>query len=150
MTFEAGQGTSGISEERGSQRCKGQSTGQKVGFISFKTKIRFLMISRRASAERDTIDLHGLTFVEAIVIVTEELEETVYSQCRGLLCFTLLRPATDFNQARPLKIITGRGTHSVNHVSVLKPRIREALSKDGWSVGVWEGGVIVRGRRADN
>jgi hypothetical protein len=48
------------------------------------------MISRRASAERDTIDLHGLTFVEAIVIVTEELEETVYSQCKGITLFYIV------------------------------------------------------------
>lgn len=92
MTFEAGQGTPGIGEERGSKRCKGQSTSQKVCFISLKPKTLFLMISRRASAEKDTIDLHGLTFVEAIVIVTEELEETVYSQCRDyfvFLCCTL-------------------------------------------------------------
>lgn len=52
------------------------------------------------------------------------------------------------NQARPLKIITGRGSHSVNQVSVLKPKVREALDEDGWSVGVWEGGLIVRGRKA--
>lgn len=103
------------------------------------------MISRRASAEKDTIDLHGLTFVEALVIVTEELEETEYSQCRITLFYFVA--STDFNQARPLRIITGRGTHSVNHVSVLKPKIREALGKDGWSVGVWQGGLIVRGRK---
>ena len=57
--------------------------------------------------------------------------------------------SSNFNQARPLRIITGRGSHSVNQVSVLKPKIREALNEDGWFVGVWDGGLIVRGRKAD-
>ncbi len=53
-----------------------------------------------------------------------------------------------FVTAKPLKIITGRGSHSVNQVSVLKPAIRMALIEDGWSVSSWDAGLIVRGRRA--
>ncbi|KAK2465699.1 hypothetical protein APHAL10511_002243 [Amanita phalloides] len=85
---------------------------------------------RRASNEQNTIDLHGTTVAEAIMIVKEELEGTGYSH------------------SWPLKIITGRGSHSLNQVSVLKPRIQKALDEDGWSVGVWEGGLIVRGKKA--
>ena len=48
--------------------------------------------------------------------------------------------------ANPLRIITGRGTHSANGVGVLKPAIRNALVKDRWNVGVWDGGLVVRGR----
>lgn len=48
--------------------------------------------------------------------------------------------------ANPLKIITGRGTHSVNGVGVLKPAVRNALVRGGWNVGVWDGGLVVRGR----
>lgn len=48
--------------------------------------------------------------------------------------------------ANPLRIITGRGTHSANGVGVLKPAVRNALVRDGWNVGVWDGGLVVRGR----
>ena len=48
---------------------------------------------------------------------------------------------------KPLKIITGKGAHSVNKVSILKPAIRRALIEDGWFVGSWDGGLVVRGKR---
>lgn len=47
---------------------------------------------------------------------------------------------------KPLKIITGRGKHSVNGVGVLGPAIRSTLAEDGWFVGTWEAGLVVRGR----
>jgi hypothetical protein len=49
--------------------------------------------------------------------------------------------------AKPLKIITGRGTHSVGHVSVLKPALRKALVEDGWNITSWDGGLVVRGKK---
>jgi len=53
----------------------------------------------------------------------------------------------DIAKAKPLKIITGKGSHSLNQVSVLKPAIRKALVEDGWVVGTWDGGLIVNRRR---
>lgn len=50
--------------------------------------------------------------------------------------------------ARPLRIITGRGTHSVNGVGVLAPAVKSALLGDGWAVGSFEGGLVVRGKSA--
>jgi hypothetical protein len=45
-----------------------------------------------------------------------------------------------------LKIVTGKGTHSVNKVAVLKPAIKKALVEDGWIVGTWDAGLLVCGR----
>ena len=53
-----------------------------------------------------------------------------------------------FPSDKPLKIITGRGSHSVNQVSVLKPAVRKALVEDGWNVASWDGGLVVRGKNA--
>ncbi|KAJ6616952.1 hypothetical protein B0H10DRAFT_2034899 [Mycena sp. CBHHK59/15] len=85
------------------------------------------MVAKRRSG--DTVDLHGVTAAEAVVIVEEILRERQWSA------------------ERPLKIITGRGAHSAGRVSVLKPAVRRALEGDGWVVGAWEGGLVVRGRR---
>lgn len=82
----------------------------------------------RASRDGRTIDLHGTTAAEAIVIVEDILTRVGASP------------------AKPVKIITGKGTHSLNRVSVLKPVIRKALLDDGWSVGSWDGGLIVHGQ----
>ncbi|KIJ65212.1 hypothetical protein HYDPIDRAFT_181531 [Hydnomerulius pinastri MD-312] len=90
---------------------------------------RIMVESKRYSApDRSTIDLHGTCVSEAVVIVKEILEREGSST------------------VRPLRIITGRGTHSANGVGVLKPAVRSALLRDGWNVGVWDGGLVVRGR----
>jgi len=83
---------------------------------------------RLASADRYTVDLHGTTTLEAETIVKEILSSQVVSP------------------EKPFKIITGRGSHSVNQVGVLKPAIRKALIEDGWNVGTWDGGLIIRGK----
>ncbi|KAH7878879.1 uncharacterized protein C8R40DRAFT_1036815 [Lentinula edodes] len=91
---------------------------------------RMMVESKRLSSqERDAIDLHGTTACEAIIIVSENLAS---SGC---------------SSTKPLKIITGRGTHSANNISVLKPALRKALVEDGWLVSTWDGGLIVRGKR---
>ncbi|KAJ3809692.1 hypothetical protein F5876DRAFT_43344, partial [Lentinula aff. lateritia] len=91
---------------------------------------RMMVESKRLSSqERDALDLHGTTACEAIIIVSENLAS---SGC---------------SSTKPLKIITGRGTHSANNVSVLKPALRKALVEDGWLVSTWDGGLIVRGKR---
>jgi hypothetical protein len=46
-----------------------------------------------------------------------------------------------------LKIITGRGAHSFNHIGVLKPAIKKELVEDGWAVRGWDAGLIVHGKR---
>ncbi|KAJ3995474.1 hypothetical protein F5050DRAFT_1767168 [Lentinula boryana] len=91
---------------------------------------RMMVESKRIlSQELDTIDLHGTTAAEAIIIVSETLASMGNSS------------------SKPLKIVTGRGTHSTNQISVLKPALRKALVEDGWSVSTWDGGLIVRGKR---
>ncbi|OCH96328.1 hypothetical protein OBBRIDRAFT_787411 [Obba rivulosa] len=84
--------------------------------------------TRSASGNGDTIDLHGTTVAEAVQIVQD-----------------LLR-AQAASQVRPLKIITGRGTHSANGVGVLGPAVKNALVQDGWLVGTWDAGLVVRGK----
>ncbi|KAF5353148.1 hypothetical protein D9758_008732 [Tetrapyrgos nigripes] len=80
---------------------------------------------RMASQDRSTVDLHGTTVAEAEQIVKEMLSKL---------------------KSQPLKIVTGRGAHSVGQVSVLKPALQRALIEDGWSVSVWDAGLIVRGK----
>ncbi|KAF7309449.1 Cytoplasmic protein [Mycena indigotica] len=84
---------------------------------------------RFSSRNHDTVDLHGLTAAEAITIVKEILEEQIWSS------------------DKPLRVITGRGTHSAGQVSVLKPAVRRSLEEEGWLIGQWDGGLTVRGRR---
>ncbi|ESK88940.1 smr domain-containing protein [Moniliophthora roreri MCA 2997] len=91
---------------------------------------RIMVESKRlASSERDTIDLHGTTVAEGTQIVKENLQ------------------AMSCSPSKPLKIITGRGTHSAGQVSVLKPALRKALVEDGWHVTSWDGGLVVKGKK---
>ncbi|KJA27928.1 hypothetical protein HYPSUDRAFT_62325 [Hypholoma sublateritium FD-334 SS-4] len=93
---------------------------------------RAMVHSKRVtSGNSDTVDLHGTTVAEAITIVKEILNDE----------------ASSISQAKPMKIITGRGTHSVNQVGVLKPAVKKALVEAGWIVGSWDGGLVVRQRR---
>ncbi|KAJ7249553.1 hypothetical protein B0H12DRAFT_1122144 [Mycena haematopus] len=90
---------------------------------------RLMVQSRRRDGASETVDLHGVTAAEAVAIVDEILKEGEWSA------------------DKPLKIITGRGNHSVGQVSVLKPALKKSLEEDGWLVGTWDAGVTVRGRR---
>ncbi|KAF9448943.1 hypothetical protein P691DRAFT_813372 [Macrolepiota fuliginosa MF-IS2] len=90
---------------------------------------RIMVDSKRVSAGKyDEIDLHGTTVFEAVTIVKEILQDFTCSP------------------SQPLKIITGKGSHSANGVAVLKPAIRNSLVEDGWIVGTWDAGLVVRGR----
>ncbi|KAG5638551.1 hypothetical protein H0H81_011897 [Sphagnurus paluster] len=83
---------------------------------------RTMVESKRLSSNDPySVDLHGTTASEAIIIVKETLEA--------------------------LSTSPGRGSHSVNQVSVLKPAVKKALVEDGWLVGSWDGGLVVRGKR---
>lgn len=83
---------------------------------------------RYASNDKRSIDLHGTSVQEAIVITSEILERE------------------DCSPASPLRLITGRGTHSAGGVGVLKPAVHRALVNKGWDVRMWDGGLVVRGR----
>ncbi|KAG6820426.1 hypothetical protein H0H93_000672 [Arthromyces matolae] len=84
---------------------------------------------RRASNNPYEVDLHGTTVYEACVIVKEILQSLPTSQSKSL------------------KVITGRGLHSVNQVGVLKPALRKELVSENWDVGSWEGGLVIRGKQ---
>lgn len=64
----------------------------------------------------------------------------------SVLCHRLGPLPFAFIIGQPFKIITGKGSHSVNKVGILKPAVRNALVEEGWAVGSWEGGLVVRGR----
>ncbi|KAI5124265.1 hypothetical protein M0805_005114 [Coniferiporia weirii] len=84
---------------------------------------------RFTTANHDTIDLHYCTVTEALALVREVLDEGWASP------------------ARPLHVITGRGTHSTGGVAVLGPALKNALERDGWSVGRrGEAGLLVKGQ----
>ncbi|KAF8449316.1 hypothetical protein L210DRAFT_3500779 [Boletus edulis BED1] len=94
---------------------------------------RIMVEAKRAAAtDSHTIDLHGTSISEAVVIAKEILEREGCSP------------------ANPLRIITGRGTHSANGVGVLKPAVRNALVRGGWNVGMWDGGLVVRGGKHES
>ncbi|KAI0079107.1 hypothetical protein K474DRAFT_1705938 [Panus rudis PR-1116 ss-1] len=84
--------------------------------------------TRQFSKNGNTIDLHGTTVKEAIQIVNEVLAEE---------CPT---------PSKPLNIITGRGRHSAKGISVLAPALRSALTDQGWIIGSWYAGIVVRGK----
>ncbi|KAF8652168.1 hypothetical protein AX16_004525 [Volvariella volvacea WC 439] len=89
---------------------------------------RVMVHNKREASHDKTVDLHGATAAEAIVIVKEILEQEGASQ------------------SKPLKVVTGRGTHSAGQISVLKPAVKKALIEGGWNVGTWEAGLVVRGK----
>ena len=94
-------------------------------FERYAYKISYIRVDSENCA---TIDLHGASVSEAVQITKTILIES---------------PAT---QAKPLKIITGRGIHSANGIGVLGPAVKNALVEDGWDVGRWSGGLVVRGK----
>ncbi|OSD04844.1 Smr-domain-containing protein [Trametes coccinea BRFM310] len=87
-----------------------------------------VMRTRKINPHSEAIDLHGTVVSEAVAIVREYLAE---------------HGATN---ARPLKVITGRGSHSRNGVAVLGPAVKNALTADGWRVDTCDGGLVIRGR----
>lgn len=89
----------------------------------------FRLRNRTDTAQSVTIDVHYTTTTEALTIVREVLDEGFVSP------------------SRPLRIITGRGSHSVGGVGVLKPAIKRVLGEEGWMVKEWDAGpgLVVRG-----
>ncbi|KAJ3106213.1 hypothetical protein HDU97_006846 [Phlyctochytrium planicorne] len=70
-----------------------------------------------------TLDLHGLTRAEAIQALDERINAWYNSNgANGL-------------PSRPLKVITGSGTHSKKHQPVLLPAALKHVRKQGWRVG---------------
>jgi len=94
-----------------------------------------------------SIDLHGATFREASRIVEEIIYDTPPTNGEGS-SFPLLRCQLSLFQSvvKPLKIITGRGTHSANRGGVLKPALKNRLTELNWDVTLFDGGLVVRGR----
>jgi DNA-nicking Smr family endonuclease len=103
-------------------------------------------VCRTAPQSRDTIDLHGTSVAEATVIVKEILQQDGCSPCTHFYVLSL-PTHNHFRLAKPFNIITGRGVHSANGVGVLKPAVRAALVEDGWHVGTWDGGLVVKGKK---
>ncbi|KAG2067771.1 hypothetical protein BDR04DRAFT_1144187 [Suillus decipiens] len=100
---------------------------------------RLVEAKRYASSDKRSIDLHGTCVQEAIVITCEILEREGCSPVAGHF-------AERNYASSPLRLITGRGTHSAGGVGVLKPAVHRALVNKGWDVKMWDGGLVVRGR----
>lgn len=88
-----------------------------------------MYLHSRDVANQDTIDLHCCTVLESQIIAREVLEEGWVSA------------------SRPLRIITGRGTHSSSGVSVILPTLVKTLEQEGWNVVKQDIGLVVRGRQ---
>jgi len=58
-------------------------------------------------------------------------------------------PLTWETVACPMKIITGRGNHSVGGIAILGPAVHDALKNDGWNVSKFLGFVRVDGHLND-
>lgn len=84
--------------------------------------------TRKNQDGRNSIDLHGSTLAQALQIVEEILYDT---------------PPTN---AKPLQIVTGRGTHSANGVGVLRPALKNKLTELGWDVSLFHAGLVVHGQ----
>ncbi|KAF7288252.1 Smr domain-containing protein [Mycena chlorophos] len=124
-------GKGDVGELGGYQRRVGEAAReyQEIARREALDGARDLVQSKRySSRNHDTVDLHGLTTAEAVVIVNEILEEKIWTP------------------DKPLKIITGRGSHSAGNISVLKPAVRKSLEENGWIVGQWDAGLTVRGK----
>lgn len=122
-----------------------------VGLCSMTLRTKFLLdhfLISSACTEHDTLDLHGLTVAEACVIVQEAINASPPSL--GSRSQALLLPGRLLLSvsalAQPLKIITGRGRHSVGHIGVLGPAVKEMLRAEGWHVKKKDGELIVRER----
>ncbi|KAF8801365.1 hypothetical protein BYT27DRAFT_7226924 [Phlegmacium glaucopus] len=100
--------------------------------LAKKEELNLARAKVKASRKRDSVDFHGVNVANATIIIQEILEEQ----------------RSSISQAKPLTIITGRGAHSVNKKSVLKPALRQVLHDKGWLVSEWNAGLFVRGRRA--
>ena len=93
----------------------------------------------------ESIDLHGTVVKEAVAISREFAAEN----WKGLFSFSCVQETCNSSSnvsGKPLRIITGRGKHSMNGISVLSPAVKNALIADGWRVDTFDGGVMVRGR----
>ncbi|KAG8817106.1 hypothetical protein FRC17_000049 [Serendipita sp. 399] len=82
---------------------------------------------------QNSIDLHGMTREEALVIVNEALATRS----------TYLKSS---QWDEPLRFITGKGNHSAGKQSVLLPSIMKALRSEGWKVREIEAGIAVYGK----
>ena len=91
------------------------------------------------------IDLHGATLAQAIQIVEEMIYEDNPTNGEGPPFFLPQCWLSSLKSAaKPLKIITGRGTHSANRVGVLRPALKNKLTELGWNVTLFDGGLVVR------
>ena len=93
----------------------------------------------------ESLDLHGTVVKEAVAISREFAAEN----WKGLFSFSRVQETCNSSSTvsgKPLRIITGRGKHSMNGISVLSPAVKNALIADGWRVDTFDGGVMVRGR----
>ncbi|RPD64185.1 hypothetical protein L226DRAFT_460143 [Lentinus tigrinus ALCF2SS1-7] len=99
-----------------------QTEAQKQQLDSAREMV---MRTRITTPNVESIDLHGTMVKEAVAITREFVAENW--------------------KGKPLRIITGRGKHSANGISVLGPAVKNALAADGWRVDTFDGGVTVRG-----
>ncbi|KAG0237828.1 hypothetical protein BGW42_008449 [Actinomortierella wolfii] len=90
---------------------------------------------RLENNDPNLVDLHGLTISEAQTVVREAVTEW------------FARSTMQANRiaARPLRIVTGVGSHSKDRIARLYPSILSMLQKDGWRIETENGVILVKG-----
>lgn len=97
-----------------------------------------------------TIDLHYTTAAQAVILAKEFLRACGASEGRRNSPHIWdVSPLTGDALACPMKIITGRGNHSVGGIAVLGPAVYDALKNDGWNASRSSGFLLVHGRLND-
>ncbi|KAK9474539.1 uncharacterized protein V1510DRAFT_360434 [Dipodascopsis tothii] len=83
------------------------------------------------------VDLHGVQTAHAVEISRAKVEAWWAETGRG----------ERRTQAAGLKLITGRGAHSVAGRARIRPALVKMLRDEGWAISVYDGHIVVVGRR---
>ncbi|KAG0255099.1 hypothetical protein DFQ27_006439 [Actinomortierella ambigua] len=113
--------------------------GKKLDVMGKKLHMRaaraVVQQHRLENNDVNLVDLHGLTISEAQTVVREAVTEW------------FARSTMQANRitARPLRIVTGVGSHSKDRIARLYPSILSMLQKDGWRIETESGVILVKG-----
>lgn len=97
-----------------------------------------------ANSTRDTVDLHGISVLDAVRITRIKVEEWWRAR-RGVK--GLDGRLGEMSGGDGLRVITGQGRHSVGGIGKIGPAVGRMLLNEGWRVVVDPGMYTVLGKR---
>ncbi|CAG8549677.1 3086_t:CDS:2 [Paraglomus occultum] len=92
----------------------------------------------KARGDPNFVDLHGLTVLEALAVVKDELKRWSST------------PMQSGSNKKPLQIITGAGNHSHNNVPRLWIEVGDYLEETNWKFDKDRGSFVVWGRNGSS